>query len=241
MQHIYLNKETTYFPKEIFDIILSPSFYWIKKESLSFSKAKKLSIAPSLFEGELPEGKYDYYVKDDIFIAFDRSKIKLFLEEKGVNLSKVRRLYFAEFECQESLTEIGGLHFQLPDTKIDQENISIKTKKFVPFHSVDKNLKAVPILISFGVFTLLNAVTFFGYSTTEIEKEIEKIKTKYKLPQTTYQLISEVARYKDIEEEQMGIRDKLYKLTRKRKNYEKVVIENRKIVLFDNGKKVIYE
>lgn len=241
MQRIYLNKETTDFPKETFDVVLSPTFYWIKKEELSLSKQKKRAIAPSLFESELPSGEYDYFVKDNHFIAFDRNQIKTFLEEKNVSLNKIRRLYFAEYEYGEFLTEVDGLHFEIPGDAPPSFSDTKPTHFYVSFHSVDKNLKAVPIVIVLSLFTILNVLSYFSFSTSQIQAEMSEIRKKYTLPQTTYQLLSEVARYKEMEEIQMDLREKLYKLTRKRDNYEKIVIEKEKIVVEKEGKKVTYE
>jgi len=45
------------------DIILSPEFYWVKKVSLNVKFTNEVKkMAPSIFEGILPNGEFEYRV-----------------------------------------------------------------------------------------------------------------------------------------------------------------------------------
>lgn len=96
------------------DIILSPSFYWVRKEVLpvkSSYAAKKLAV--SIFEPILPEGNYSYHVvkREDYFelFAYDDGVIISTLEAKGIKSSQINAIYFVqnELEAQESSISIN--------------------------------------------------------------------------------------------------------------------------------------
>ncbi len=89
-------------PSAPVDVILTPYFYTIKRESIPVRfayQAKK--IAPSVFEGLIDkETSVAYFVYKEenqwIFIAYDIQKILDFLEGKGIPLSKIHKIYFAQ-------------------------------------------------------------------------------------------------------------------------------------------------
>lgn len=88
---------------EPIDIILSPSFYWVRKEELpvkSVYAAKKL--VASIFEPILPEGNYSYHVvkRDGFFelFAYDDVFIVSTLEAKGIKTSQINAIYFIQNE-----------------------------------------------------------------------------------------------------------------------------------------------
>lgn len=89
------------------DIVLTPQFYTMKKESLPVRyefQAKR--IASSVFEGMLEEGKsYEYFVfkQDDlwVFIAYSLEEIIDFLREKGLDPLLVHKLFFAQQFAQD--------------------------------------------------------------------------------------------------------------------------------------------
>ncbi|HFQ60869.1 MAG TPA: hypothetical protein ENK39_01035 [Epsilonproteobacteria bacterium] len=87
---------------ESVNVLLTPQFYTLKKESLPVKyayQAKK--IAPSLFDGLLEEGgHYQYMVMKEeetwVFIAYDLERITAFLESKGLTADKVSKVFFAQ-------------------------------------------------------------------------------------------------------------------------------------------------
>lgn len=92
--------------KEIFDLILSPSFYWVKHVSIPISSTSELKkFLPSLFEDTVPKGKYSYYAYPDgdayLAFAYDDKKILDILSEKGISSEQINRVYFAQSEFQE--------------------------------------------------------------------------------------------------------------------------------------------
>jgi len=87
---------------EMFDIMLSPQFYTLKREDIPVRfhfQAKKL--ASSILESLLPEeGNYVYYVfkEEDIwvFVAYDPEEIGRFLQSRDIHVEQVSKLYFAQ-------------------------------------------------------------------------------------------------------------------------------------------------
>jgi len=90
------------FLKDSVNVMLTPQFYTLRKETLPVKyayQAKK--IAPSLFEGLLEEGdSYEYMVfKEEeqwVFIAYDLEYIGTFLSSKGIERSMVSKIFFAQ-------------------------------------------------------------------------------------------------------------------------------------------------
>ena len=83
------------------NIMLTPQLYTLKRESLPVKYAYQAKrIAPSLFEGLLEEpSHYKYFVSKEkeswLFIAYDLEAIQTFLDEKGIALAFVSKMYFA--------------------------------------------------------------------------------------------------------------------------------------------------
>jgi len=90
------------FLKESVNVMLTPQFYTLKKETLPVKyayQAKK--IAPSLFDGLLEEREsYEYMVfkeKDQwVFLAYNLRYIENFLSSKGIERSMVSKIFFAQ-------------------------------------------------------------------------------------------------------------------------------------------------
>ena len=90
------------FLKESVNVMLTPQFYTLRKETLPVKyayQAKK--IAPSLFDGLLEESdSYEYMVfKEEeqwVFIAYDLKYIGSFLASKGIERSMVSKIFFAQ-------------------------------------------------------------------------------------------------------------------------------------------------
>jgi len=84
------------------DIILTPEFYTIKKETLPVKythQAKR--IAASLFDGLVDQaGSYHYFVykEDDrwVFIAYQPDMILSFLQARGIDPVYVKKIFFAD-------------------------------------------------------------------------------------------------------------------------------------------------
>jgi len=91
---------------QMFDLILSPSLYWVKHVSIpvkSLSEAKK--FIPSLFEDTVPKGRYSYYAYEDedayLIFAYDDKKILDILSEKKIDSEQINKVYFAQSEFED--------------------------------------------------------------------------------------------------------------------------------------------
>lgn len=95
------------------DIVLSPEFYWVKKVRLNikFSHIVK-KMAPSIFDGMLPDGEFEYRVfkvktGEFIVLAYDIKEIMRELELLGINLSMIDKMYTVQSELLEKDIEIA--------------------------------------------------------------------------------------------------------------------------------------
>ena len=99
---VLLHRHITALPDTArFDLMLTPQFYVIKRETLPLKyvfQAKKL--APSILEELTGEGTFTYeaFPEGDswVFIAYDLPALAEFLETKNGSIDRVRHLYFAE-------------------------------------------------------------------------------------------------------------------------------------------------
>jgi hypothetical protein len=172
------------------NIILSPMFYWVKKESLpvnSISKASKL--APSCFGSQVPEGEYSYFAiqdnKDNDFIlfAYDKKNIVNAIKNSNINLSLINKIYLTQNEFTSDIIQItndkclykkDGIYVVLPTTllkedieveKLEIEIRNIKKSKHNLSINLDDgaiNSKHINILsISIFIITLSLAIRYF--------------------------------------------------------------------------------
>ena len=98
--------------EQIFDLILSPSFYWVKHITIPIKSTSELKkFLPSLFEDTVPQGKYSYYAYPDgdayLGFAYDDKKILNLLSEKGIASEQINRVYFAQSEFQDTTEAIS--------------------------------------------------------------------------------------------------------------------------------------
>ncbi len=98
--------------EQMLDLILSPSFYWVKHVSVpvkSLSEVKR--FLPSLFEDSVPEGKYSYYAYEcgDAYLifAYDDKKILDALAEKKIHSEQINKIYFAQSEFENASDAIA--------------------------------------------------------------------------------------------------------------------------------------
>lgn len=89
--------------EEPVNVILSPSMYWVKRVSLPVKYLREVrNLLPSLFEENLPEGKYSYsaYKDGDDFLIFaynDKEVLDL-MAEKGITSANLDNVYLAQSE-----------------------------------------------------------------------------------------------------------------------------------------------
>ena len=86
------------------DLVLSPEFYWAKKVILNVKYSYEASkMAPSVFDGILPDGDFRYKVfktakKEFVFIAYDMHNIINKLKLLGINMQMVNKIYALQSE-----------------------------------------------------------------------------------------------------------------------------------------------
>jgi len=203
------------------NIILSPKFYWVKKENLSLSNSKAKQIAKSIFEGELPNGNYGYFVRDNIFIAYDKDKILNFLNSKNIKKSLIKKIYFAQFELKDKLDVIDDIVIEYPNKKYLLNLEELKpTKNYISLN--ENSGYFYSILIVLGVFTILNfsEMMIFHSKLNKLDFQKEKLKKEYSLPATSYQLKAMLNNYKNNFQTQLKIRQKLKSIRQKVKKIE---------------------
>jgi hypothetical protein len=198
------------------NILLSPSFYWVRKEELpvkSAYAAKKL--VASIFEPILPEGNYSYYVvKQDGFFelfAYDDAFIVSTLEAKGIKSSQIHALYFSQNEIYATkksisinehvgMVNVNGLWSILPlqylnDTIPIKDTLkSIEPKNKIPIDNF-KNFVLERSQVYKIIASLAALIIVYGIENWIMKQEFsmisitqEKIIDDYALPKTSMQL-----------------------------------------------------
>ena len=114
---VHTDRPVDAFPgEEQLDLILSPAFYWCKKERVGLKGVREAGkIAQSVFDGTIPEGEYRYFVQKTgeagvfLFFAYDEESIVQRLEQLNIPLPRVRSVRFAqsEFSDETSALEIS--------------------------------------------------------------------------------------------------------------------------------------
>ena len=225
MKNIFENKKEIFFVTKhsrlISDskvtLILSPEFYWVKKEKLPVKRvyeAKKL--AASIFDGFLPLGNFSYiiYKEEDefILIAYDKEKILESLEKIVDNPENIEQIHFAQTEflniegCVEidersALAKIEGVIVQVPrrcanpSMKIEELLEGVELSKYrIKLNTQEAIGKKELILYAavIAIFTLSFLLEYAIYKTQikKIETKKSEIYAKYNLPRTSFQLNS---------------------------------------------------
>ncbi len=97
--HKQMQKQTLNAPV---NLMLTPQFYTLKREEVPVQYAYQAKrIAPSLFDGLIEEQSHiRYFVSKEedgwLFIAYDVVQIQDFLEQKGIALENIGKVFFAE-------------------------------------------------------------------------------------------------------------------------------------------------
>jgi len=239
----YVTKSSRYLNSGSYIAILSPEYYWIKKQKLpvkSLSKAKRL--APSLFEGSLPDGDYSYEVRKSgdefVVIAYNPVEISQKLKEVFPTKSKVTNIYFAQDalsninECvsideRSALTNLNGILIQVPrqcsntSSTIAKylDTANLKTRG-VRLNSSGKQLfekrDIVILSILFAVILLSNLLGYISYKRDikNLDQKRTDIIKEYNLPPTMIQIKS-IKRSLDKKfKQQKLLRQKLFELSK---------------------------
>lgn len=228
------------------ELILSPSFYWVKKEQLPVKKvahAKKL--LPAIFDGTLPDGHYKYLAEkaeDDgwfYIYAYDEEKISQELESLNIDLSKIKKIHFAQsyINLIDKPVNLGNGYTLIIDNSIlcrlPSEFVvnSIPLEEFLKLASKQKTTtiyisKRLPFAVDPSTLLKISAVIFIAallygieYATylqtyNKLVSENEKFYKIYNIPRTGYQRKARIKKLESIKDEIISKRQIFAKILR---------------------------
>jgi hypothetical protein len=186
--------------------------------------------------------EYDVYAfgGELFFVAFDRKQIVHDLIEKGVNLTKVDKIYLSQaffdtFQTPiaisetEALARINGVVVIVDRhlcTEIDDKSelSSLALLKLTPLKVQGLGSKSSgdikrPLIVMGTVAALWIVMVFVNLFMTQNEllAKMEALRTTYKLPQTSFQLKSMVRRLEKIDMQQHFIREMIHAITQQKR------------------------
>lgn len=228
------------------DIMLTPEFYTLKREELPVKysyQAKK--IAPSLFDGLLEDGReYEYAVfkEEDhwIFIAYDMERILAFLESKGIGISKIGKIYFAQQSIDEFvrplpigetktldvlnntvvvIPRISGASNEAISSTLKFDNSFTPSSGGVAAKGSSSNLvtqkQALMLATIFILFSGIFIVEGMRYSNSNgNNKELAALYEEYPSLESTYTRQGIIDKYRDIDKIERKKRDIIRTLSR---------------------------
>ena len=215
------------------NVILSPTMYWVKRVTLPVKYLREVkSLIPSLFEENLPEGKYSYsaYKDGDSFLIFaynDKEVLDL-LAEKGVTSANLGSVYLAqsEFDTIEASVKIGdnsvlslqnGVVVKLPAVlapdavalNLEEHTFSKETIHLTRFNQIaDK--KSQMVFASILGFLIVMFSTEWLITSSKVSTIIAKqgeVYSDHNLPATSFQNEAIHAKLNTVFERQSRIRD----------------------------------
>jgi len=218
------------------NIMLTPQFYTVKRESLPVQYAYQAKrIAPSLFEGLLENTQeHKYFVDKEeehwLFIAYDIEKIKSFLTSKGIEIANVSKMFFAEqsiakFKApvllgeKDALVNLEGTMTIIPQVVLQEEEKPMPfDASFTPKKGVALEGRSTSILESTEAYTLaailaLFAVIYFvegsRYTNENAaqEEEMRLLLEDYPSLQSNYTRESIATKYRTIDKKERKKRD----------------------------------
>ncbi len=239
---LFLDKETHYSGSdERLNIILSPSYYWFKKETLPVKYVSQAqTLAPSQFDSIVPEGSYKYAVikKDDLFwlFAYDEARIAEKLKELGIKPSQIEAFYLAQNEfdnlnvplaisSNRVLVHNEGVLSVMPRAYVDATHSldAALDQLTLSKHKVSLNLFQNSVLDEKWIyrFSAISIVFIVLYLTSYLlfKSDLKELRTEqyaltqqYELPETSFQLKSLMRSLTSKEDRQIALRQHLKKL-----------------------------
>ena len=199
--------------EERFNVVLSPSFYWVIKKALPVKYARDaIKLAPSIFEDILPAGVFSYfaYKEDDVFFlfAYNDKEILEKLSSKGIKSNNVAKYYFAQSEFNDlehplkiddnfALTLNNGVVIKVPITLVENPQEMEKSKHKYSKHSIELSRinqiadtsKLNKITITLAILLSLFVGEYFIKisSLSQIEQKTTEVFKKYKLQSSKLQ------------------------------------------------------
>lgn len=216
-------------------LILSPAFYWFHKEKLDIPPSQAKKIAPSIFEGMIPQGEYSYFVQrvgDEYhFYAYEDAKILEAIQNRGLKPSQVLKVYpvqevFRDLEEPLAIGEkivvnedgaIALLPKDLAGFKVKETDLnSLKLPEtFLPiktysFGTVSEDLIYKASIALFAAILLYAAQAFaHKMELAKLNAKEAQIKIRYHLPATTIELRNILSSLQKIQKEQLALREQI--------------------------------
>jgi hypothetical protein len=215
------------------NIILSPSLYWVKRLLLPVQKASEVKkLLRSIFEDILPPGNYNYsaYRDGEYFFtfAYDDKLIIDTLEEKGISISNVVGVYFAQKELgfidgARKINKTQSVFFKdeilisLPSQlfkegeyvdvdKIPLSKHSIKLSEFGNIIDTNTLYRVGAILISL-IFVIITELLITSSKADQYNTKKESLFKNAKLQATMFQNKAMLKKYTKIHTKQVKIRE----------------------------------
>jgi len=242
---ILVHSQMKYFAStstEGINIMLTPQFYTIKRESLPVQytyQAKR--IAASLFEGLLENTQnYQYLILKEVdtwlFIAYDIEKIKSFLTSKGLHLTNISKMYFAEQSIEkfkapillgdkDALVNLDGTMTVIPQIVLQADEIPKKIdKSFTPkkglvlevrskaFLSNTEAYVLAALLVLFSVIYFIEGSRYGGEDAVQ-NAQMKRLLENYPSLENNYKRESIANKYKAIDEKERKKRDVIKSLS----------------------------
>jgi len=243
------------------NIILSPSMYWVKRIALPVKYLRDVkSLIPSLFEEQLPEGKYSYsaYKDGDEFLifAYNDKEILDLIAEKGISANNINNIYLAQSEFDKIETPVkvtdtsvlslqNGVVIKLPAAfypeaeplDLESHTFSKHTIHLTRFNQIADKKSQMVFASILGVLIVMFSTEWL-ITASNVSHIIEKqgeVFSSHNLPTTSIQNEAIYAKLDNTFERQSRIRDILnlalsVKLADDER-MEQVVLEKRKIVI----------
>lgn len=228
-----IHKDTLSSDKKI-NVIVSPSYYWFveKKLPVTFAFQAK-EYLPSIFSSLTTSAHLSYFAveKEDTYwlFAYDDQEIIKALEDGGINISDIEKIYFAQnifngdeaidLENNYSLVNIKGTITRIPSALVkSKKNISqilnnelkmtngIVLKRYKSFID-EKILYKVIIPLSLLIVLYSIETVKIWHNNKNLVQQKEEIFSRYNLPNTTFQNRSILERLENIYKKQKNIRN----------------------------------
>jgi hypothetical protein len=236
---LFLDKSTSYHAAdERLNIVLSPSFYWFKKEVLPVKYASQAqSLVASQFDGVIPSGSYKYMVikKEELFwlFAYDESAIAQKLKSLHIKPSQIEGFYLAQNEFSTMTTPLNvnensvlvnndGVISMMPGVYVKERADMTPWMQSLSLskHKVNLNLFQNSVLdekwiYRFSALSIVGIVLYLGsylLLKNDLKQQLVKEYTltqKYELPETSFQLNSLKRSLLSKEEQQIKFRENL--------------------------------
>jgi len=232
----------TSIPASGVNIMLTPQFYTIKREELPVKYAYQAKrIAPSLFDGLLEDVQNHKYfvIKEEnswLFIAYDVEKIKTFLEQKGIEIAQVSKVYFTEqvvdlFTApmllgeKEALINLNGIMTVLPQVVLTSDekpidiNVNFTPKKGITLEGGGKSFigtseayTLASVFLLFAVIYFVEASRYGGENEVQVQ-ETQALLENYPSLQSSYARKSISEKYRIIDEKERKKRNTIKALS----------------------------